>query len=110
VSIRLNCFIDIVRQESGNDPAGFPAKQDIVLASVRACREDRHGSVKWANLAAFSTATALFRFRVIPGVKVDTMCFLVCANERFKVLSVEDVRQRGMYYECLAEIIVPGVG
>lgn len=100
---KMNSFIDIVQTEQIKDSDGFAASKDIVLASVRAYKEDRHGTKMWANRAAFSDASCLFRFRVIPGVIVDTKLQILCGGKRYKILSVEDVRNRGMYVECLCE-------
>ena len=107
---KMNSAITIIRVEQGTDAAGFAAPRDVVLASVRAYKEDRHGSVKWANRAAFSEATALFRFRVIPGLSVEPLYIIVCGGQkRFEVLSVEVLR--GMYVECLAkESVAVGAG
>ena len=65
---------------------------DEVLASVRVYREGRHGSQRWANLAAFSEATDLFRFRSIPGLCITTDHIIVTDAERFEVTSVENVK------------------
>jgi head-tail adaptor len=100
---KLNTFIDIITTEAIKDTEGFVTTGDRVLASVRAYKEDKHGSEKWANMAAFSEATALFRFRKIPTLKVDTTQLIVCADGRYRIVSAEDVRGRGMYIEVLAE-------
>lgn len=73
---------------------------------MRAYREGRHGNEKWANRAAFSEATDLFRFRVIPGVTVTTRMVIACADGRFEITSVENVKGRGMYIEVLAKKVV----
>lgn len=99
----MNTFIDLVETRKVKDEEGFVTEEDVVLASVRAYREGRHGSKKWANMAAFSEATDLFRFRVIPGMEVTTAMTVVCGNSRFGVTSVEDVKGRGMYVEVLAK-------
>ena len=104
---KMNTAITIIRVEQGTDAAGFAAPRDVVLASVRAYKEDRHGSVKWANRAAFSEATALFRFRVIPNVDIIPLYIIVCGQKRFEVLSVEVLR--GLYVEALVrEVIAVG--
>ncbi len=54
-------------------------------------------------MAAFSEATALFRFRKIPGVEITTALYIACDSERYRIVSAEDVRGRGMYVEVLAE-------
>jgi hypothetical protein len=106
----MNSFIDIIQTVQKKDAAGFADSSDTVLASVRAYREDRHGNKLWANRAAFSTATVLFRFRVIPGLKIIPSLYIACQGERFKILSAEDVRGKGMYIEALAEHIEPSKG
>ena len=107
---KMNAFIDILQTDQSRDADGFSVSKDIVLASVRAYKEDRHGTKLWANRAAFSTATTLFRFRVIPGIEVTTKLIILCSKVRYKVLSIEDVRGRGMYIEVLAEKLEPAKG
>ena len=107
---KMNTFIDIFETRKVKDSEGFTSTEDVVLASVRAYREGRHGSERWANLAAFSEATDLFRFRVIPGLSLTTSMFLVCEDGRFDITSVEDVKGRGMYIEVLAKKVVSSVG
>jgi head-tail adaptor len=100
---KMNTFIDIITTEPTKDAEGFVTTGDRVLSSLRAYKEDKHGSEKWANMAAFSEATALFRFRKIPALKVDTTHLISCADGRYRIVSAEDVRGRGMYIEVLAE-------
>ena len=107
---KMNGFADIVKTKQVKDSEGFATTQDEVLVSVRVYREGRHGSQRWANLAVFSEATDLFRFRCIPGLTVTTDHFLVCGGERFNITSVENVKGRGMYIEVLAKKEVPTVG
>ena len=103
---KMNGFADIVITKKIKDSEGFSATVDEVLASVRVYREGRHGSQRWANLAAFSEATDLFRFRVIPGLTVTTDHILVCDGDRLDITSVENVKGRGMYTEVLAKKVV----
>ena len=100
---KMNTFIDIVTTATVKDADGFVTNGDHVFASVRAYKGDRHGNERWANMAAFSEATALFRFRKIPDVAITTSLFIVCDDEHYRIVSVEDVRGRGMYIEVLAE-------
>jgi head-tail adaptor len=102
---KLNCFIDILSTQPAKDSEGFVTTGDMVLASVRAYKESKHGSERWANRAAFSEATVLFRFRVIPSLTIDTKHVIFDAEGRYNILSAEDVRGRGMYIECLCERI-----
>jgi hypothetical protein len=54
-------------------------------------------------MAAFSTANSLFRFRKIPGVDIVSSLYIVSNAGRYNIISAEDVRGRGMYWEVLAE-------
>lgn len=103
---KMNGFADIIITKRIKDSEGFSTTADEILASVRVYREGRHGSERWANLAAFSEATDLFRFRIIPGLTVTTDHILVCEDGRFEITSVEDVKGRGMYTEVLAKKVV----
>ena len=107
---KMNGFADIVGTRQVKDSEGFTHSEDEVLASVRVYREGRHGSQRWANLAAFSEATDLFRFRRIPGLAISTDHFLVTADGRYDIVSVEDVKGRGMYIEVLAKRSEPTIG
>jgi head-tail adaptor len=106
----MNAFIQIVSTTPVKDADGFATDTDAVLASVRAYREDRHGTEVWANRAAFSNASALFRFRIIPNLTVTTAHVILCVGERFRITSAEDIRNRGMYVEVLTEKIEGSVG
>lgn len=100
---KMNTQIDLILPAVVKDAEGFSHIEDVILATVRAYREGRHGNEKWANRAAFSEATDLFRFRVIPGIEVTTTMAIACADGRFEITSVEDVKGRGMYIEVLAK-------
>ena len=104
---KMNTFIDIIRPTITTDSAGFKEESDELLASVRAYREGRHGSEKWANRAVFTDSTDLFRFRVIPNLIITTGMILVCSESRFEITSVEDVKGHGMYIEILAKEVKP---
>ncbi len=107
---KMNGFADIVKIRQVKDSEGFTHSENEVLASVRVYREGRHGSQRWANLAAFSEATDLFRFRCIPDLTVTADQFLVTEEGRFDIVSVENVKGRGMYVEVLAKRSEPTIG
>ena len=100
---KMNGFADIVKTKQVKDSEGFTHSEDEVLASSRVYQEGRHGSQRWANLAAFSEATDLFRFRCIPGLTVTTDHVLITEDGRYDIVSVESVKGRGMYIEVLAK-------
>ena len=106
---KMNTLVDIIRTASVKDTEGFVVSGDTILATVRAYREEKHGNESWANRAAFSNASALFRFRRHPTLNVTTDMTLVCDTGRYRILSVEDVRGRGLYIEALAEKLEPSV-
>ena len=105
---KMRTPVQLLSSEAVKDAEGFATQQDKVLAEVRAYHEARHGSERWANRAAFSEATDLFRFRVIPGVSVTTDLALLCDGDRFEITSVEDVKGRRMYLEVMAKVVKPG--
>lgn len=105
---KMNTFIDIISTQPIKDSEGFAIKKDTILANVRAYKEERHGNEQWANRAAFSTATALFRIRKIPNLVITTALVLACDSGRYNIVSVEDVKERGMYIEVLAEKVIAG--
>jgi head-tail adaptor len=102
---KMTAPFQLLRVEHGKDAAGFPLSRDILLHSGRAYKEQRHGTEVWANRAAFSKATTLFRFRAIPGVAVDITMLIACAGKKYNIISAEDVRGKGMYIETLCESI-----
>lgn len=104
---KMNTQIQITQKQVTLDDEGFQTESNVVVATVRAYREGRHGSEKWANRAAFSEATDLFRFRTIPEVKMSTDMRLICGDSVFEITSVEDVKGRGMYIEALAKEMKP---
>lgn len=107
---KMTGFADIVLARKAKDPEGFATVEYDCLASIRVYRDGRHGSERWANLAAFSEATDLFRFRTIPQVKITTEHTILCDGDRFDIISVENVKGRGMYTEILAKKVVPTNG
>lgn len=107
---KMNRMADIIDRVRGKDAEGFPHEDDIVVAHIRVYHEGRHGSERWANLAAFSEATDLFRFRIIPGLTITTSHFIRCDGDYFNIVSVEDVRGRGMYVEVHATKVVESHG
>ena len=106
---KMNKLVDIVSTAPVKDAEGFVSNGDTILATIRAYREEKHGNESWANRAAFSTASALFRCRKHPALTVTTDMTMVCDTGRYRILSVEDVRGRGLYIEALAEKLEPTV-
>ena len=60
--------------------------------------------IRWIFYLTNTTATALFRFRKIPGLTVDTSLYIICEEKRYRIISAENIRGRGMYVEVLTEI------
>ena len=106
----MNKKAKIVTIERVTDSEGFSCEQVRTLAEVRVFIEGRHGSERWANLAAFSEATDLFRLRVIPGLAITTKHYLEVDGVRYDILSVENVKGRNLYVELLAKRVVTSDG
>jgi hypothetical protein len=56
-------------------------------------------------MVTFSEANAIFKFRKIPDLTITPQMIITCDSGRYEILSVEDVRGRGMYLEVLAKKI-----
>ena len=93
----MNGFADLIRVKKVKDEEGFVSESDIILASLRVYQEGRHGSTKWANLAAFSVATDLFRFRYIPDLTVEIGDFLVNEGGRYEFKLIFYAHNKSMY-------------
>lgn len=103
---KMNTFIDIISIEPAKDAEGFVTKDDHVLASLRAYKEVRNTTAKWERIvgsAAFSNVNAMFRFRRVPSLTLSTSHFISDSDGRYNIVSVENVKGRGMYVEVLAE-------
>lgn len=100
---KMQEFIEIYKKETVTDAEGFTKVSNVLLAKVRGYREGRHGTERWANLAAFSEATDLFRIRTIPCMRVTVDNVIKCGEDWFEITSVEDVKGKGMYVEILAK-------
>lgn len=107
---KMNGFAVLKSHYKEKDSDGFTNDTDLVLARFRCYREGRHGSKRWVNLSSFTDATDLFRFRHIPNLKVTTDYVLEYEGELFKILSVENVKGKGMYVEVLAKKVESSVG
>ena len=86
------------------DKDGFAMAREEPVASVRAYFEPRNTTEKWANRAVLKEASALFRFRYMPAVKFDSSMVIDCLGERYNVVSVENVRQKNMFYEIIGRL------
>lgn len=106
----MNKHAKLCEKTSVIDSEGFSSQRVAVLADIRVFVEGRHGSERWANLAAFSEATELFCFRKIPNIKVTTKQYIIFKDEEYDILSVEDVKGRNMYIEVLAKKAVASNG
>ncbi len=92
------------------DSEGFFRADIKTLAKIRVFVEEKHGSERWANLAAFSEATHIFKFRTIPGVEVTTKEYILYDDIEYNILSVENVKGRNMYVEVMAKKVVESYG
>lgn len=100
----------LCKKEFVTDSEGFSSPTVRLLANIRVFVEGRHGSERWANLAAFSEATELFRFRRIPNLEITTEQYIVFEGNEYDILSVENIKGRNMYVEVLAKKVVASNG
>lgn len=86
------------------DDDGFRVPAETIIASVHAYFEPKNATEKWTNRASLKDASALFRFRFIPGVPIDNRMVIDCLGERYSIISIENVRQKNMYYEVTGKV------
>ena len=80
---RMNCLISIIKRTISIDSEGFKTEKESTVLDTRCYHEQRHSSLRWTNLAAFSEATDRFVLRMAPGVTVETGYFLDCHGTRY---------------------------
>ena len=97
----MTAIVTIAEVKIEKDSDGLMKPKDSPIINIRAYREFRRGTERWAHLAAFSEATCLFRFRKIPGIEVRPDMVILCDGLRYRIISAEDVRGKGMYLEAL---------
>lgn len=103
MGIQLNKRVEVYKKEITSDLEGFTRKNKVSLGFTRMSREGRHGSQMWANYATFSEATDLFKCRRDPNIEITTSCFLLVDGVEYDILSVENVKGKGLYLEILAK-------
>lgn len=86
------------------DDDGFRVPAETTVASVHAYFEPKNATEKWTNRALLKDTSALFQFRFIPGVPIDNRMVIDCLGERYSIISVENVRQKNMYYEVTGKV------
>ena len=106
----MNTPVYILSLTHGKDKDGFAVTSETILACVRAYKEDKNSTEKWSNRAVLKDASALFRFRFIPGVQITTDMVIDCCDGRYNTTSVENVRGRNMYYEVIGRLEAAGNG
>lgn len=104
---KMNAFGVFLRFTKEKDEEGFVHEDFEIIADVRVYREGRHGSARWANLAHFSEATDLFRFRRIPDVEIRAGDVIVCEAGWFEIFFVDNVQGKNRYIEVLAKRVDP---
>ena len=101
---KMTVPVILYRRVYTKDEDGFTVPREEPVASVRAYFEPRNATEKWTNRAVLKEASALFRFRYIPAVKIDSSMVIDCLGERYNVVSVENVRQKNMFYEIIGRL------
>ena len=101
---KMTVPIVISRVYYGKDADGFRTEMNEPVASVRAYFEPKNTTEKWTNRAVLKDASALFRFRYVPSVRIDTAMVIDCLGERYNIVCVENPRQKNMYCEVVGKV------
>ena len=100
---KMNTPIIIYSLHYTTDDDGFRQVHEEPIASVRAYFEPKNTTEKWTNKAVLKEASALFRFRYLPNCRIDTSMIIDCLGEKYNIVSVENVRQKNLYYEVVGK-------
>lgn len=98
---RMNVPMTVSSKVLTKDGEGFAAETLAEVLTTRGYREGRHGNEAWRNRASFTDATDLFIFRK-PAIEIKTDMVIVCGGGKFEIVSIENVKGRGMYLSVLA--------
>ena len=98
----MNTPITILETQIVKDKDGFGVPKEMPVACIRAYKEDKNATEKWANNAMFQQTSALFRFRCIPHTTITTEMKIECYSGRYDRISVENIKGKNMYIEVLA--------
>ena len=104
---KMTVPIVISRVYYSKDADGFRTEMKEPVASVRAYFEPKNATEKWENRTVLKEASALFRFRRIPDLRIDASMVIDCIGEQYNIITVENVRQRDMYYEVIGKVVEP---
>ncbi len=76
---------------------GFPVPSWTTLATVWAKWVNVHGSEAWVvqSVQAEGAATVTIRYQT----GIDTTCAVLLGAERFEIVSIDNIQQRGEYLE-----------
>ena len=110
MSAQMNDFIDIIERRGTTDDEAFSSDQDIVLASVRAEKSYTGMNEASKDDATFVTQTAVFRFRCIPGLRVEPSQFITDAAGRYNITAVDEISGHGMYIVVTAQLVTASEG
>jgi len=99
----MNLIIEIKDSVLVKDSEGFSNKEESLILRTRGYKDEKHGSRKWANMAAFTKADATFQIRKIPNVMIAPGMMIYCDEGSYKILSAEGIGN--LYLELAAEKI-----
>ena len=114
---KMRHWIHIVRKVTENDSAGFEVFVEYEhIMSTRATMELKQMNEFWINIATFSKADTLFKFRKKPGIEFDASMVILIGNldnpntGTYNILSIDETKSANLYYEVFAQLVLPSRG
>jgi SPP1 family predicted phage head-tail adaptor len=98
----LRTSITLQKRTVTANSGGFPSPGWSTLATVWARWENVHGGEVWQaeTVQAERAATVLIRYRS----DVDTTCAVLLGSDRYQVVSMDNIQQRGEYIELKVKL------
>lgn len=102
----LDTQVTIQTRTNTTQTGGYKKPAWANLATVWAKWRNVHGTEAWqaASIGAEGAATVLIRYRT----GIDETCAVLKGSERFEIISLDNVQERGEYLEMKVRRMRPG--
>lgn len=102
---KLNTPIKIIKIINEKDSDGFSIKSKHQIAHMQAYFEIKNTTEKWSNRTILKDASALFIIRRNRTLQIDRTMFIECQGEQYQIVSIENVRNKNMYFEIVGKLV-----
>ena len=102
----LRTSVTLQSRTVSTETGGFKTPSWSTIATVWAKWVNAHGMEAWAAQTAQAEAAATVTIRYLAGV--DTTCAVLLGSERYEIVSIDNIQQRGEYLELKVQRMKAG--